>query len=144
MTRSLRNAAFLAAVFAGASLAGCGSQSSSCPTTTADLTNVSSLSCSGSVQPGGTVKVQVGVCQACNQTSPTCTVDQQGFHVALDAQVEECDSASSCNTPTNCAPFVFCQFSPPSPGDYLIYDANGTQLLSVTAADGGSASVTCN
>jgi hypothetical protein len=134
----------LLAVVAGAAalvLVGCGSDTSSCATATAPVTE-SETPCT--LAPGTTVTVQLRPqCQRCQHTSPSCRAEVLGNDIEFDTIYRECAENAGCASDACAFAPIDCVFTTPNASAqyrfvYPIDVTGGLGDTNVTVAPGGS------
>lgn len=138
-----RRLALLAAAAGLAAPFALGACSEACPTESPKLGSVPACP---PMAAGATVSVTLGICPACNHTSPSCAaLPPVDGVIQLEPAVEACDPGTGCPIPSCpvAPPTVTCVFQAPAAGSYqlLVVDPSTGQPVQrafTVAAAGGA------
>jgi hypothetical protein len=76
-------------------VAGCGADSKSCTTSSAQLAAGSAVQ-SCTVPAGGTANIQVRLCPRCSDSSPSCVTEFRNNAIEIDPILRECEEDRGC------------------------------------------------
>jgi hypothetical protein len=126
-------------------VAGCGADSKSCTTSSAQLAAGSAVQ-SCAVAPGGTASMRVRLCPRCSDSSPTCVTEFRNNAVEIDPILRECEEDRGCAIGDACENDpaknqTTCSVSIPAgtpAGIYPVYlSSTGAQVSEVEVGPGG-------